>query len=59
VLFFVLLPAFAEVIGFAWAYVVAGMAIFGLRTASSAAVLRSRRRAGFIGSVPCSWRSPG
>ena len=51
VLFFVLLLAFAEVIGFAWAYVVAGTAIIGLLTAYSAAVLKSRRRAGFIGAL--------
>ncbi len=51
VLFFVLLLAFAEVIGFSWAYVVASTAIIGLLTASSAAVLKSRRRAGFIGAL--------
>jgi inner membrane protein len=51
VLFFVLLLAFAEVIGFAWAYVIASAAIIGLLTAYSAAVLRSRRRAGFIGAL--------
>lgn len=51
VLFFVLLLAFAEVIGFAWAYVVASTAVIGLLTAYSAAVLRSRRRAGFIGAL--------
>ncbi len=51
VLFFVLLLAFAEVIGFAWAYVVASVAIIGLLTAYSAAVLKSRRRAGFIGAL--------
>jgi len=51
VLFFVLLLAFAEVIGFAWAYLVAGTAIVGLLTAYSAAVLKSRRRAGFIGAL--------
>ncbi len=51
VLFFVLLLAFAEVIGFAWAYVVASTAIIGLLTAYSAAVLKSRRRAGFIGAL--------
>jgi inner membrane protein len=48
VLFFVLLLAFAEVIGFAPAYLVASAAIVGLETAYSAAVLRSWRRAGFI-----------
>jgi inner membrane protein len=51
VLFFVLLLAFAEVIGFAWAYFVASTAIIGLLTAYSAAVLRSRSRAGFIGAL--------
>ncbi len=48
VLFFVMLLAFAEVIGFTPAYLVAGAAIVGLLTAYSAAVLKSRRRAGFI-----------
>lgn len=51
VLFFVLLLAFAEVIGFGWAYLVASGAIIGLLTAYSAAVLRSRRRAAFIGAL--------
>ena len=51
VLFFVLLLAFAEVIGFAWAYLVASTAIIGLLTAYSAAVLKSRKRAGFIGAL--------
>jgi Inner membrane protein involved in colicin E2 resistance len=51
VLFFVLLLAFAEVIGFGWAYVAASVAIIGLLTAYSAAVLRSRRRAGFVGAL--------
>jgi inner membrane protein len=51
VLFFVLLLAFAEVIGFTWAFVVASAAIIGLLTAYSAAVLKSRRRAGFIGAL--------
>jgi inner membrane protein len=48
ILFFVLLLAFAEVIGFAPAYLVASAAIVGLNTAYSAAVLKSWRRAGFI-----------
>jgi inner membrane protein len=48
VLFFVLLLAFAEVIGFIPAYLVASAAIVGLETAYSAAVLGSWRRAGFI-----------
>lgn len=51
VLFFVLLLAFAEVIGFTPAYVVASAAIIGLNTAYSAAVLKSWRRAGFIGTL--------
>jgi inner membrane protein len=51
VLFFVLLLAFAEVIGFTPAYVVASTAIAGLNTAYAAAVLASWRRAGFIGSL--------
>jgi inner membrane protein len=51
VLFFVLLLAFAEVIGFTPAYVVASAAIAGLNTAYSAAVLESWRRAAFIGAL--------
>ena len=51
VLFFVLLLAFAEVIGFAAAYIVASLAIAGLNTAYSAAVLKSWRRAGVIGGL--------
>lgn len=51
VLFFVLLLAFAEVIGFSFAYVVASAAIAGLNTAYSAAVLKSWRRASFIGGL--------
>ena len=51
VLFFVLLLAFAEVIGFTPAYLVASAAIAGLNTAYSAAVLKSWRRAGFIGAL--------
>jgi inner membrane protein len=51
ILFFVLLLAFAEVIGFAPAYVLAAGAIAGLDTAYSAAVLGSWRRAGFIGGL--------
>jgi len=49
VLFFVLLLAFAEVIGFTPAYVLASAAIIGLNTAYSAAVLGSWRRGGVIG----------
>jgi len=51
VLFFILLLAFAEVIGFTPAYVVASAAIAGLNTAYSAAVLGSWRRAAFIGGL--------
>jgi inner membrane protein len=51
VLFFVLLLAFAEVIGFAPAYVLASAAIAGLNTAYSAAVLASWRRASLIGGL--------
>jgi inner membrane protein len=51
ILFFVLLLAFAEVIGFTPAYLVAAAAIAGLNTAYSAAVLKSWRRAGFIGAL--------
>ena len=51
VLFFVLLLAFAEVIGFTPAYIVASAAIAGLNTAYSAAVLASWKRAGVIGGL--------
>ena len=51
VLFFVLLLAFAELIGFTAAYVVASAAIIGLNTAYSAAVLKSWRRALLIGAL--------
>lgn len=51
VLFFVMMLAFAEVIGFATAYLVAGGAIIALLTAYSAAVLGSRRRACFIAAL--------
>ena len=51
VLFFVLLLAFAEVIGFSFAYIVASAAIAGLNTAYSAAVLKSWHRASFIGGL--------
>jgi inner membrane protein len=51
VLFFVLLLALAEVIGFTPAYVVASAAIAGLNTAYAAAVLRSWRRAALIGGL--------
>jgi len=51
VLFFVLLLAFAEVVGFTWAYLIASGAITGLLTAYSAAVLKSWVRARFIGGL--------
>jgi inner membrane protein len=51
VLFFVLLLAFAEVIGFAYAYLVASGAIIGLLSAYSAAVLSSWKRARFMGAL--------
>jgi inner membrane protein len=51
VLFFVLLLAFAEVIGFTAAYVVASVAIAGLNTAYSAAVLGSWKRGYVIGAL--------
>ena len=51
VLFFVLLLALAEVIGFMPAYLAAAAAIAGLNTAYSAAVLKSWRRAGLIGAL--------
>jgi inner membrane protein len=51
VLFFVLLLAFAEVIGFTPAYVVASAAIAGLNTAYSAAVLGSWKRGYVIGGL--------
>ncbi len=51
ILFFVLLLAFAEIIGFAGAYILASAAIAGLNTAYSAAVLKSWRRAAFIGGL--------
>ncbi|MBX9795293.1 cell envelope integrity protein CreD [Sphingomonas sp.] len=48
VLFFVMLLAFAEVVGFLAAYLIASSAIVGLLSAYSAAVLKSWRRAGYI-----------
>lgn len=51
VLFFVLLLALAEVIGFGAAYVVAAAAIAGLLAAYSAAVLRSRKRGGIVAAL--------
>jgi inner membrane protein len=51
VLFFVLLLAFAEVIGFTPAYLAASAAIIGLLTAYGAAVLKSWQRAKFMGAL--------
>lgn len=51
VLFFVMLLAFSEVIGFTWAYIVASFAIIGLLTSYSAAVLGGWRRAWMIGGM--------
>lgn len=51
VLFFVLLLAFAEVIGFTPAYLLASAAIIGQIGAYSAAVLKSWRRAIWIGGL--------
>lgn len=51
VLFFVLLLALAEVIGFTAAYLVASAAIIGQITAYSAAVLKSRTRAAWVGGL--------
>ena len=51
VLFFVLLLAFAEVIGFTFAYLLASAAIIGLLSAYSAAVLKSWRRARFLAAL--------
>ncbi len=51
VLFFVLLLAFAEIIGFALAFVAASAATIGLITAYSASVLASWRRASIIGGL--------
>lgn len=51
VLFFVLLLAFAEIIGFALAFVAASAATIGLITAYSASVLSSWRKASIIGGL--------
>lgn len=51
VLFFMLLLAFAEVVGFMWAYLIASGAITVLLTAYSAAVLKSWLRARIIGGL--------
>jgi inner membrane protein len=51
ILFFVLLLAFAEIIGFTLAYLLASAAIIGLISTYSAAVLGSAKRAGFIAGL--------
>ena len=51
ILFFVMLLAFAEIIGFAFAYILSSGAIIGLLTAYSAAILKSWKRAGVIGGI--------
>lgn len=51
ILFFVMLLAFAEVIGFAAAYLLAAAAVIGLIAAYSAAVLGSWRRGGLIAGL--------
>lgn len=51
ILFFVLLLAFAEMIGFTLAYLLASAAIIGLLTAYSAAVLKSWKRARFLAAM--------
>ncbi|MEJ7927819.1 cell envelope integrity protein CreD [Sphingobium sp. AN641] len=51
ILFFVLLLAFAEVIGFTWSYLLAAGAITALLTAYSAAVLKSWMRARIIAGL--------
>ncbi len=51
VLFFVMLLAFAEVIGFTPAYLLASFAIIALLAGYSAAVLRSRQRGGIIAGL--------
>ncbi len=51
ILFFVMLLAFAELVGFALAYTISSAAIIGLLTSYSAAVLKSWKRAGMIGGM--------
>jgi inner membrane protein len=51
ILFFVLLLALAEVIGFTAAYLLASAAIIGQISAYSAAVLKSWRRAAYVGGL--------
>ena len=51
ILFFVLLLAFAEVIGFTPAYLVASLAVAALLACYAAAILRSWRRGGTVGAM--------
>lgn len=51
ILFFVMLLAFAELVGFTLAYAFSSVAIIGLLTAYSAAILKTWKRAGVIGGV--------
>ena len=51
VLFFILLLALAEVIGFLGAYLIAGVAIVALISSYSAAILHSWRRAGIVAAL--------
>ena len=51
ILFFVMLLAFAEVVGFLIAYLAASGAIIGLISAYSSAVLKSRQRATLVGGL--------
>lgn len=51
ILFFIMLLAFSEMVGFTLAYIIAGAAIIGLLTSYSAAVLGGWRRAGFIAAL--------
>ena len=51
ILFFVMLLAFAEIVGFAAAYAIASAAIIGLVTSYSAAILASWKRAGVIAAL--------
>jgi len=51
VLFFVLLLALAEIIGFGWAYIAAAGSIITLITAYSSSVLKNWGRAGLVGAL--------
>ena len=55
VLFFVLLLALAEFLGFLAAYLLAGAGIVGLVAANTAAVLGSWRRGGAVGALRAAW----